>query len=117
MKTIAVVGSRRRNTLADKMLLIRTLADVVVDGDRLVSGGCHTGADRFAEEIARQMGMTIIIHHADWDKYSKAAGPIRNSQIVADCDVMVALVAADRTGGTEDSIRKAENAGKEVIIV
>jgi hypothetical protein len=38
----------------------------------------------------------------------------RNQRIVEDCDRLIAFVAPDRTGGTEDTIRRARRAGKPV---
>jgi hypothetical protein len=64
---------------------------------------------------ARKVGITI--HHADWKRHGRAAGFVRNALIAADADVLIAVVAADRTGGTEDTVRKAEKLGKRVILV
>ncbi len=116
MKTIAVVGSRRRATEEDRLLMVNAFFAIWETGDVVVSGGCPTGADRFAEDMARRLGLTIIIHHANWSMYGKSAGPRRNTQIAESCDVMVALPAADRTGSTEDSIRKALKLNKKVVL-
>jgi hypothetical protein len=40
----------------------------------------------------------------------------RNQRIVDDSDLIVAFVAPDRTGGTEDTIRRAKRAGKPVEV-
>lgn len=106
MKTIGIVGSRRRNTSADFARVRGALMTLLEPGDRLVSGGCPTGADRFAEVIARDLGLTITIHFADWTKHRKAAGFIRNTRIAEDADKLIACVAEDRSGGTEDTITK-----------
>lgn len=47
----------------------------------LVHGGC-TGADIMCGDIAKQLGFTSICMAADWGKYGRAAGPIRNKQMV-----------------------------------
>ena len=39
-----------------------------------------------------------------------------NQRIVDDSDRVIAFVALDRTGGTEDTIRRAERAGKPVEV-
>ena len=41
----------------------------------------------------------------------------RNKQIAEACDELVALVADDRKGGTESTIKFAEDAGKKVILL
>lgn len=120
MLTIGIVGSRRRTSNKDQNSLIETLDKFLTESKvkkyRLVSGGCPQGADAMAEFIAKSRGLTIIIHYPDWVKNGKAAGFIRNTSIAQDCDVLIAVVASDRTGGTEDTIKKAEKLGKPVII-
>lgn len=119
VKTIGIVGSRRRDSNEDFGLTVSAyLAIREIYGEvRLVSGGCPTGGDHFAEMIAKQYGLTITIHYPNWELFGKAAGPIRNTKIARDCDVLLALVAPDRTGGTEDTIKKTEKMGKKVIFV
>jgi hypothetical protein len=48
----------------------------------IVHGACPTGADRIADEIARRAGLTIERHPAEWDRYGKRAGFIRNDEMV-----------------------------------
>lgn len=105
-KTIGIIGSRRRNNPQDAQEVEETARALYQFGDRFVSGGCPQGGDRFCEEIARKLGATIIIHHADWARYGRSAGFKRNGLIARDADVLIACVAEDRTGGTEDTIRK-----------
>lgn len=115
-RTIGIVGSRRRNTRTDYNVLINKFLDIYQSGDRLVSGGCPKGADAFAEEIAKRNGLTITIHFPKWQD-SRFAGLERNTLIAQDCDILIALPAEDRKGGTEDTIRKAQELGKEVILI
>lgn len=129
MKTvvIGIVGSRRRDSEMDYLKLLKAFWNVVNDrvlvgklGQveiRLVSGGCPKGGDRFAEKIAKDNGFTITIHYPDWDQYQRAAGFVRNTKIAEDCDILIAVVADDRTGGTEDTIKKAKKFKKKVYIV
>lgn len=116
-KVIGIVGSRRRAGNDDYLACRAAFMDVFRDGDRIVSGGCPAGGDHFAEIIARGMGLTITVHHADWRGKGKAAGFVRNTRIAEDADVLIALIAADRLGGTEDTIRKALKLNKQVIYV
>ena len=121
-KTIGIVGSRRRNSKRDFDQLMDRFLEVYEDGDKLVSGGCYKGGDKFCEIIANKYNLTkennhLIIHKAEWDKYGKSAGFKRNTYIAEDCDVLIAIVSKDRTGGTEDTIKKAERMGKKIIIL
>jgi hypothetical protein len=106
LKTIGIVGSRRRNTGEDKKKVLLKFIELYEDGDHIVSGGCPGCADEFAEQIARQQQIPIMIHYARWNKLGTRAGFIRNTDIAEDADVLIACVAPDRTGGTEDTIAK-----------
>ena len=72
----------------------------------LVSGGCPKGGDRFAEDLAKQLGYEMVIHPADWKRYGRGAGFVRNTDIATGSDYLIACVAPDRKGGTEDTVRK-----------
>lgn len=109
MKVIGIVGSRRRNGASDLKAVEDALLTNYEDGDRLVSGGCPQGADHFAEYLAKKHQIPITIHYAKWSKYGTRAGFIRNADIAQDADILIAAVAADREGGTEDTIKKFLN--------
>lgn len=40
------------------------------------------GVDFFADMLARAMGFQVEAHPADWNTHGKAAGPIRNNEMV-----------------------------------
>jgi len=106
MKRIAIIGSRKRNTKHDFMKVVRTLSKIYEKGDQLVSGGCPTGGDNFAEVIAKEKGIPITIYYPNWKEDGTAAGFIRNTKIANNSDILIACVAEDRRGGTEDTIKK-----------
>lgn len=117
MKVIGIVGSRRRNTPEDFKKCLEAFLKIYEKGDTIVSGGCPRGGDRFAEIIAKHLNIPIKIHPAEWDKYGKGAGFKRNIYIAEDCDTLLAIVAPDRTGGTEDTIRKTQKLNKNIVLV
>lgn len=107
---LGIVGSRRRNSEADKNLIREKVQTFLGQGPVvLVSGGCKKGADRFAEELAEELDLEIIVHLPDlsrckqkWEftkEYFK-----RDKLIAQKADVLIACVAADRKGGTEKTI-------------
>lgn len=116
-RAIGIVGSRRRTSYSDFEKCEKAFLDIYKEGDWIVSGGCPSGGDAFAEKIAKQRGLTILIHYPDWNGIGKAAGFIRNTKIAEDADIIIAVVSEDRTGGTEDTILKAEKLGKKIVIV
>lgn len=116
IRHIGIVGSRDRSDGADWIALTRAFDAIYRPGDRIVSGGCKLGADSFAEVIAAQRGLSILIHHANWDKLGNSAGPIRNTLIAEDCHILIALPSRKRKGGTDDTIAKATKLGKKIIL-
>ena len=83
----------------------------------LIFGISEKYFSHFAEIIAKQSGSSIIIHYPDWNTHGKSAGFIRNTLIAEDCDVLIACVAEDRKGGTEDTIKKVKALEKKVYLV
>jgi hypothetical protein len=114
-KVIGIVGTRSRNSMADYRMVADQFKAIYNDGDKIVSGGCSLGADRFAEQIARGWEVPIMIHYAKWKKYGKPAGFIRNKDIAQDATVLIACVSKDRTGGTENTIKEFKKKGKTEV--
>jgi hypothetical protein len=106
MKKIGIIGTRRRDGSVSYKKVEESFFEIYEDGDRIVSGGCPKGGDRFAEVIAKKYGIPILIFYPNWDKYKKGAGLVRNTFIAQNSDVLIACVATDRKGGTEDTIKK-----------
>jgi hypothetical protein len=52
--------------------------------------------------------------HARWEAADRHYA--RNQKIVDDSDRIIAFVAPDRRGGTEDTVRRAVRAGKPVEV-
>ena len=124
---IGIVGSRRRDSEADYKLCEEAFLKIYKEGDIIVSGGCRQGGDRFAEIIRDKFKVPMEIHYPDkskldpvkMEKNIKLAyaeiNYARNTLIANDADVIIAVVAPDRKGGTEDTLKKAK--GKPVILV
>ena len=102
---VGIVGTRRRDSYLDFCIVRDTFAKLC-EVTHIVSGGCSRGGDRFAERLSMITHIPIIIFPANWNKYGKPAGFIRNTDIAIESDILVACVAKDRTGGTEDTIKK-----------
>jgi len=82
--------------------------------DTVVSGGAR-GVDQFAEFYARERGLDVLVFQADWDSHGQRAGLIRNHDIVAAADRVVAFWDGTSTG-TQHSIRLAKEAGKPTLV-
>ena len=117
MKTIGIIGSRRRTSNKDFAQLEAKFLEIYKDGDELVSGGCPSGGDAWCEILAKKYQAPIKIYYAQWDKLGKGAGFARNTYIARDSDILIALTAHDRLGGAEDTIKKAEKMKKKIILL
>ena len=116
-KVIGIVGSRRRILTADYMKLVRVFDDIYREGDWILSGGCKIGADAWAEMISDERSIHMMIYDADWDNLGKKAGPLRGIEIGRDCDVLIAIVSEDRTGGTEYPVKEADRLKKRIYLI
>lgn len=106
MRYIGIIGSRRRDSRVDRAKVINAFNDLYQSGDMIVSGGCPKGGDRFAEVIAKTDGVPILIFYPNWKKFGRGAAFVRNKSVADMADIMIACVAEDRKGGTEDTIGK-----------
>jgi hypothetical protein len=52
-----------------------------LDVGLVIAGGCR-GADYLAVKAARECGLSYVEFPADWQKFGKAAGPIRNAKML-----------------------------------
>lgn len=77
--------------------------------------GNGRGADMLAQMWANERGVNVTSFPAEWGKYNKAAGPIRNQAMVDDGPHLV--VAFPGGSGTADSVTRARRRGLPVIMV
>lgn len=109
---LAVIGSR---DFLDYELLKKELDRFRqhTNIDVIVSGGAR-GADTLAKRYADENGITPQIILADWNLHGSDAGFLRNTDIVKECDAVMAFWNG-KSGGTLDSMKKAKQAKKQVI--
>lgn len=73
----------------------------------IVSGDYYKGADKLGIQYANEKGFNLIKFPAEWNKFGKAAGPIRNKQMVNYADVLIAFWDR-KSKGTASIIRFAK---------
>ena len=81
----------------------------------IVSGGA-TGADTLGERYAKNRGDILKVFPAEWRKYGKGAGYIRNKQMAEYADHLVVFWDGFSKGSL-GMIRDAEKAGIPVKVV
>lgn len=104
----------------DPVPIAEALIDLYISNDDVtVVEGCARGADRIAEHLGEYLSDNPVEHHpAQWMKYGKAAGPIRNQEML---DSGIDLVLAfhnniEESKGTWDMINRATKAGILVLL-
>ncbi|WP_081343398.1 SLOG family protein [Mycobacteroides chelonae] len=115
---ILITGSRRWTDRAAIETALRSAAaghsprEVTV-----VHGECpYGGADIIAAAIADRLGFVVEPHPAAWKVHGKAAGPMRNQEMV-DLGAHLCLAFPDaESRGTWDCVRRAAAAGIRVIV-
>ena len=106
--TVLITGSRHFNQDAGLYLdyLIQNLPDFFNDRKIRLIHGAAAGADTKFAQNAEMRGWETVGCAPDWKKYGKRAGPIRNSELVAqDPDLAVVMLASD-SKGTKDCYNK-----------
>jgi hypothetical protein len=79
----------------------------------LMEGGAK-GADKLAKKWRTERGIPGKTYDANWGKHPKAAGPIRNGEMLAHGKPDLVIAFAGMTG-TADMVTQAKRACVEVI--
>lgn len=110
VRRFAVTGGR---DYTDRAVIADALAVLSVDRLLMVNGDCPTGADAIAKELWEERGGKVELHPADWNKHGKAAGPLRNQQMVD--SGLSAVIVFDGGRGTADMRLRCIAAGIRII--
>ena len=110
MKTVLICGGR---DYADTKRVRETVISLAEEGfDQIIEGGA-TGADTLAREAGWYFELDVVTYWANWGKYGKSGGGIRNHKMLT--DGMPQLVVAFPGGrGTADMVGQALAYGVEV---
>jgi hypothetical protein len=84
------------------------------EGFTVVIHGAARGADSLAGEWAAARGISVEEYPANWERDGRAAGPIRNAQMLREGKPTV-VVAFPGGRGTADMIAQAKRAGVPVL--
>ena len=115
MKKIIIAGSRDFNDYEFLKKKLVNLRDLFIDDDVIISGHAR-GADALGERFAKEYNIPLKLFPADWNKYGKSAGYIRNKEMADNADVLVAFWDG-KSRGTKNMINIAIDKGLEVHIV
>ncbi len=112
MRLIAVTGSRHYDNAA----LVEATLGLHVGAEDVVLTGDARGLDTIARHWAFYNKRRTTQFRADWDRHGLAAGPIRNGEMLAAADILIAFT--DGAGKfTRNCIAQAKRKGIPVIEV
>lgn len=128
MKKIGIIGTRKRNIITDYNIVKEAFFEIHEEGDWIVSGHCPKGGDAFAEKIAFDYGIPILLFppkkHTAKEFFARNTLIAQNSDFIIACLVRPSESIEDvllrQSGGSEDTLKKFVNMfnkNKERIII
>jgi hypothetical protein len=111
---IGIIGTRKRNIISDFHVVKEAFFEIYQEGDWIVSGHCPKGGDAFAEKIAYDYGIPILLFPPK--KFTREEFFSRNTLIAKHSDVIIACLINPQdplddilkrsSGGSEDTLKK-----------
>jgi hypothetical protein len=108
---VLVCGSR---DWGDGLAIYRRLCDLP-GGSVVVHGGAR-GADATAGKAADILGYDVEVFPADWDRYGKRAGFLRNVAMLETGPGLVLAFQSNNSRGTQHTINEARKRGIPVEV-
>lgn len=84
--------------------------------DVIIVSGHAKGADTLGERYAQERGLACEQYPADWERYGRGAGPIRNEQMANVANALIAFWDG-QSRGTANMINLAMSKGLKVAVV
>jgi hypothetical protein len=109
---LLVCGGRDFDSVGDAHRMLNALHEL--RPITLIIHGNATGADSIAASWAKNLGIKTLAFPADWYRYGKRAGPIRNKQML-DEGKPTAVLAFPGGRGTLNMVEQARAVGVTVI--
>jgi hypothetical protein len=112
---VVVCGDRNWTNFKAIMRVLQAL--VFVKKDVLVIDGAASGADTLGNKAARELGCKTLRFRANWERYGKSAGPLRNIKMLQQGkpDLVLAFHNSIRTSkGTKHMVTIAMKGGVRV---
>lgn len=112
MFKVIIAGTR---TFDDYQLLCRYVdfkLSRIGDAIEIISGGAR-GADVLGERYARERGYSLRVFPAEWDRFGRRAGYLRNVQMAEYADALLAFWDG-LSRGTKNMIEEARSRGLKV---
>jgi predicted Rossmann fold nucleotide-binding protein DprA/Smf involved in DNA uptake len=113
MKVI-IAGSRE---FSNFQLMFAKCEEILGDAEQVeIVSGTARGADKMGEHYASLKGFKVKQFPADWNKFGKAAGHIRNKEMAGYADMLIAFWDGI-SSGTSSMINLAKENGLDVHVI
>lgn len=114
---ILVTGSRKFSKTSEMLKIFKSIAYAAANMDVTLIHGNASGADRIAGKLAQDLGWKVEVYPADWEKYGRKAGPIRNQEMVNSGANICLAFPVGESKGTRHCISAAQKAGINTIVI
>lgn len=117
--TILVTGDRNWPRAGSQVQIIRDALRGYRKHNPVIVHGAARGVDSIAGDCALALGYTVHPHPANWSEYHKAAGPIRNTEMLVQEKPDLVLAFHDdivNSKGTRNMVNQAVDAGIPIIL-
>lgn len=114
VEKVAIIGSRDFMDYA--VVKDAVLSQLEVSALKEIVSGGASGVDSLAEVLAAELGVKMMVFPADWARYGRSAGPIRNRQIVDRADFVLAFMKPT-SRGTANALAYCVKKGKPYHVV
>lgn len=116
MKLI-IAGSRNLEVSNDYIWNLLSSSDIE-NITEIVSGDCPSGIDKCGIQFAELHSLPIKRFSANWAKYGKSAGPIRNREMAEYADALLLIWDGESKGSKSmlNEMKELEKPTYEVII-
>lgn len=104
---IIIAGSRSVKRTKSSVAAVQRAIDSTGWEPSVILSGCAEGADRVGEIWAKQNNVEVHEYPADWERYGKRAGMLRNVEMSNNADALIALWDGE-SPGTKNMISVAK---------
>ena len=113
---VVIAGCRDYNNYDEaKEYIDFCLKNIRSENKIVIISGCASGADALGERYALENGFAIEKFPAEWGKYGRSAGPIRNGKMAEAADYVICFWDG-KSRGTRSMIENAKKYGKGIRI-
>ena len=104
LRKVIIAGGR---DFSDYKFLLDSVYSILKGDDNVeIVSGCADGVDKLGERFAESFGLPISKFPANWGKYGRSAGPIRNLEMAKYSDELIVFWDG-KSKGTKNMINNA----------